>query len=332
MSPLSRYRRDLSGNTLPAISEDDSDSRSSVPSRSPPGGKQAGPLRFSPAHTPPGMAVAFSDTSSTLNGDEKGLGLRNNEHIAKRGGWKRLALIALIVILCLVALIVGLVVGLTNRTKHNSSNTPWSSSSNSKLNSTYPAGQYTIQTYLSSISPNCTTNSATWRCYPYTTYASSPIDSLTTLDLMIYAFTSTSQTSPIYTISTTPNPFSIFFSNATMVLHDSGLATERYSFNATMNKPVNPTVSLDPSNVSATCYFNNTLFEGNLYTKMNKTYPTGNSSTAFSPWPSAVSFQQLAASGSSTPDCIDVNGVTVGNFTIQTGGDTCTCDYMNYGT
>jgi hypothetical protein len=48
-------------------------------------------------------------------------GLINNKHIAKRGGWKRLTIIALVIILCLVGLIVGLVVGLRNRHKTSSS-------------------------------------------------------------------------------------------------------------------------------------------------------------------------------------------------------------------
>ena len=44
--------------------------------------------------------------------------IANNKHIAKRGGWTRLLLIALAMIVCLVGLIVGLVVGLR---KHKSS-------------------------------------------------------------------------------------------------------------------------------------------------------------------------------------------------------------------
>ena len=48
----------------------------------------------------------------------------NNKHIAKRGGWKRLLIIAIIVALCIVGLVVGLVVGLRNRHK-NSYGTPF---------------------------------------------------------------------------------------------------------------------------------------------------------------------------------------------------------------
>jgi hypothetical protein len=39
----------------------------------------------------------------------------NNKHVAKRGGWLRLCLIALVVMLCIVGLVVGLVVGLRKR-------------------------------------------------------------------------------------------------------------------------------------------------------------------------------------------------------------------------
>ena len=38
--------------------------------------------------------------------------IRNNVYIAQRGGWKRICLVALIVIACIVALAVGLAVGL----------------------------------------------------------------------------------------------------------------------------------------------------------------------------------------------------------------------------
>ena len=41
-------------------------------------------------------------------------GLYNNKYIARRGGWKRLAVIGLIAILFIVGLVVGLVVGLRN--------------------------------------------------------------------------------------------------------------------------------------------------------------------------------------------------------------------------
>lgn len=42
-------------------------------------------------------------------------GVLDNKHIAKRGGWKRLLIIAAVVALVIVGLVVGLVVGLRNR-------------------------------------------------------------------------------------------------------------------------------------------------------------------------------------------------------------------------
>ena len=47
-------------------------------------------------------------------------GIINNKHIAKRGGWKTLLLIVLIVMVFIVALAVGLVVGLRNRKNKSS--------------------------------------------------------------------------------------------------------------------------------------------------------------------------------------------------------------------
>ena len=48
---------------------------------------------------------------------EKFSDLRNNRHVAKRGGWTRVLLIALIVLLVIVGLGVGLGVGLTRSEK-----------------------------------------------------------------------------------------------------------------------------------------------------------------------------------------------------------------------
>lgn len=46
---------------------------------------------------------------------EKLADVRNNKFIARRGGWRRTCLIALILAAAVVALVVGLVVGLRNR-------------------------------------------------------------------------------------------------------------------------------------------------------------------------------------------------------------------------
>lgn len=62
------------------------------------------------------FAMSDASGSDTDHEQEKRLAeLRENPQIAKRGGWKRLAVVALIAILCIVGLVVGLVVGLNKR-------------------------------------------------------------------------------------------------------------------------------------------------------------------------------------------------------------------------
>lgn len=131
----SMHRRDLtSSSSLPAISEDGA---SFVEPRQPPPVPPRAwnrPLnkQFNLGATPalnyegsPPVYSHFDDTSVEGPHGEKlsevRKGVTNNRHIAKRGGWKRLGLIALIAIICIVALVVGLVVGLRNRNRSSSS-------------------------------------------------------------------------------------------------------------------------------------------------------------------------------------------------------------------
>ncbi len=73
------------------------------------------------ARTPNASPLSYSSLSSDASGEtdqEKQrqlLAIRNNKQIAKRGGWKRLALWATIISCCLVGLVAGLVIGLRNR-------------------------------------------------------------------------------------------------------------------------------------------------------------------------------------------------------------------------
>ena len=133
------HRRDLpaQGSSLPVISEDGGPSTTTP--RSTPRPPPVPPRAWNrPAHkhfglgTPPrfnyeGSPPAYNHFDGTgvegPNGEklsEVRRGIHNNKHIAKRGGWKRLTVIAIIVILCIVGLVVGLVVGLRNR-NHNAS-------------------------------------------------------------------------------------------------------------------------------------------------------------------------------------------------------------------
>jgi len=244
----------------------------------------------------------------------------------------------LLLILFIVGLTVGLVIGLGNR-RNNSSNNGASSPSaptspaRPASNTTFPAGSYAIDTFLDTVGTNCTSNPATWRCYPYSTYTESPGSSAATFDWIIQPASSGSST---YTVSSTNNPFSLVFANATMTLVDANLATERYTFEVTMNKPVVPMTAITTSNVAATCYFNSTTFAASLYTRMAMSFGSNSTSNstgnAFAPWPYAASMEQVATSGSTVPECYDAQGNLIGNFTVESSGRQCNCLYMNYDT
>lgn len=338
MKSAGSHRRDRSGNTLPAIDEDGAAYSFPVP---PPVPTIPPSYSSSPQRSPDdndNLYSAFSDTSSTapvggMGSDEKPIGgIRNRKQIAKRGGWKRLTLIIAIALLCLIGLIVGLAVGLTQRNKHNSDNTTsWASTSNSALNSTFPAGSWSIVTYLSSVSSSCSSNSATWSCYPYTTYNQSTTSSLAELNWIIYAFTSTSSSTPSYTISSTTNPFSFVFSNVSLSLINANTSNEAYTFSITMNKAVVPTAQLTSSNLATTCYYNQTTLEAVLYTQQDATWGGNVTGLSYTKWPYASSVQQITDAGSSVPDCIDIDGNEVGSFSVSSSSATCSCDYANSG-
>jgi hypothetical protein len=217
------------------------------------------------------------------------------------------------------------------RSSNSNSVSTWIPYHNATLNSTFPAGDFSVQTFLTSTSSDCTSNPATWRCYPYTTYLESPTDSLTTLDWKIHAFQTNNGTTPVYTVSSTNNPFSIIFSNLTLVMRDSNTVNERYVFNITTNKVVVPSTMLTSTNVFTTCYFNTTTFEAYLYTRMLKSLPGNSTVAAFSSWPYAVEFEEKVMSGSQTPQCVDTSGKLVGSFASPTAGESCSCKHMNYG-
>lgn len=73
---------------------------------------------------------------------------------------------------------------------------------------------------------------------------------------------------------------------------------------------------------------------------MPKTYPTTlsgdddsrNSTGSFVDWPYAVKIEQVAASGVGEPDCVDPEGNSVGDFSVEDDGQLCDCLYLNTGT
>jgi len=124
-------REPASSSSLPAISEDESSFLEHRPPPIPPRASNrpshkhfalGAPPRFNSEGSPP--ACSHFDTKAEGPNGEKlaeiRKGIVNNKHIAKRGGWKRLVLIGIIVILCIIGLVVGLVIGLRTRHKNSS--------------------------------------------------------------------------------------------------------------------------------------------------------------------------------------------------------------------
>jgi len=366
-TPASSHSRNPSSSSpLPAISEDGTSSvepRPPIPLRAsnrPPNKHFA--LGAPPRHnydSPPAYShFSFDDDAERPNAEKLAAarnGVLNNKHIAKRGGWKRLLVIAIVVILCIVGLVVGLVIGLRNRHKSSSYEGPsryitmatltsihrnggstsgsGNSPSNPATSTVFPAGSYSLTTYLSTISTNCTSNPATWTCYPYTTYSQSPSASTATFQWIIDPIPDSQN----YTISSTDNLFSIVFSNLTLSLMNSGQSDEHYYFSTTMQKPTKPSVALTDQNLASTCYFNQTSFEGYLYTKMAKTFPSGGANETdtgqpYAEWPYAVRVDQMSGGGSGTPTCLGPDGQSLGSFSVADASQECECLYLNTGT
>lgn len=204
--------------------------------------------------------------------------------------------------------------------------------------STFPAGSYSISTFLSTISTACAANPSTWRCYPYTTYNDSATGSLTTFNWII---TSTDRSNANFLISSTDNPFALSFANASLTLVDSGSSSEAYTFTVpTLQKVVIPTEALTPDGMTDTCYFNNTVFTAKLYTKMPKTYPAAGTGASGikevdgQGWPYAMSAQQTISAGTGVPDCYkSVDGADGDHVGLAAlGSGQCACAYQNYGT
>lgn len=280
---------------------------------------------------------------------EKFEDLRNNAYVARRGGWRRICTVIVIVITCVIALVVGLAVGLHN--KHNNSAAPAApSSSSSPSVGPFPIGSYTFTTFLDTTSTNCTNNAESWKCEPSVTYATSPTDSQATFNWIISAADANANSGSNLTISSTDNPFSIDFSNATLILVDAGTVNERYTFSTTVPKDVFPSFNVK-------CDYNYTTFTADLYTSKPKSYP-GNSTSAsatssaagaaatdraagapaggaFANWKYAVDATQSVGGGVDVPACYNMNngqpgGRVTSGYTVMPATDFCTCEYKNY--
>ncbi|KAK5130184.1 hypothetical protein LTR08_002393 [Meristemomyces frigidus] len=258
-----------------------------------------------------------------------------------RGGWGRLILIIALVLLVVTGLAVGLGVGLTRKKQYHSDGS--SNGSSQSAGSTpdtaiiqqYPLGEYSMITSLREVTSNCTSNPATWRCYPYSIFnptdASTNTSSLATFNWIItntssiYATNSTPATPSQgihsnLTISSTNNPFSITFTNLSLTYLNptsSNASAARYTFTFQMSKSVIPDTAITTNNAAATCFYNQTSFTGTLYLAAPRTFPSADLAEStgiggYTPWPYALQITQSSPGGENAPACYETMNGHVG--------------------
>lgn len=302
------------------------------------------------------VSESADSRDASTPGDIEKPGATTRESKGSRGGWLRLVLTAVLVLLVIIALTVGLGVGLTRR-KHKHKNQEQAAPAETPPPQRFPLGQYSLVTALKSVETNCTSNPATWSCYPYHVFNSSDnstsSSSLTTFNWVIsntsesYA---TNTSSPTFlqgapanlSISTTNDPFGITFTDKSLTYISSSTndTSARFTFSFTMPKLVIPSPAITVDNSAAECFFNQTVFEGTLYLAAKREYPSGDLAGSanlggFQQWPYAVEISQTAAGGPNVPNCYKtVNGAVGAPITAglvpQPDTQKCLCEYRNF--
>lgn len=282
-----------------------------------------------------------------------------------RGGWGRLALVVALTLLVVIGLAVGLGVGMTRRKQSKGGSNADSGQSSQPAGTTpdtgqaqqFPLGEYSMITALRTVNTSCTSNPATWRCYPYSVYDPSDSvmnsSSLATFNWIIantsstYATNTTGATSgegvpSNLTISATDNPFSISFTNQSLTYINtaSNASSARYTFNFQMAKSVIPSSSITSNNAAAECFFNSTTFTGTLYLEAGRTYPSADLADStgvggYTPWPYAIEILQASRGGEDVPACYEMVNGNVGDRILtfnstEPESSQCLCDYRNY--
>lgn len=287
-------------------------------------------------------------------GAEKSERLHENHLIAKRGGWGRLIVVLVVLVCVAIGLGVGLGVGLNHHKKSarlSSSSSTSSTTSDTALG--FPLGEYSLNTALRDIQTNCTSNAATWRCYPYSIYSNdSSASASEAVFNWILTNTSASYMSNIslpttsssgvlanISLSSSANPFSISITNASLTYYNDN-DRPRFGFNLTTSKQVVPSIALTTDNAASTCFYNKTMLVGLLYLSdaPSVTYPASSNATtldSYQAWPYALRVEQIADGGTDVPACYETVDGSVGNaitgvLTTESEIDQCVCDYANF--
>ncbi|KAI9820118.1 MAG: hypothetical protein M1832_003825 [Thelocarpon impressellum] len=286
---------------------------------------------------------AYSPFSGVVgpNG-EKLSDIRHNKHLVKRGGLWRFCGLALVVIMITVGLAVGLAVGLRKRSSPEAAAAPQNATATAAPAppGPFPIGSYSMVTFLDSVATNCTSEPDAWRCYPYSTYEESGINSAATFNWIIEAAKESASSSSNFTISSSNNPFALTFSDIPLQMLDAGLSSERYRFQVPMDKVVVPSSPITNDNSRATCWFNGTTLQAELFTKREKSFPPvsaselGSADKAYKAWPFAIEIEQVIAGGEDVPQCFKVVNGNIGDRVpgLKPVGldDVCSCNYRNW--
>ena len=284
----------------------------------------------------------------------------------RRGGWGRLAML-IAALLVVIGLAVGLGVGLTIGKKKNSDSAgegdatysqqqPEDSTSTQQL----PLGQYSFVTNLRAQQTNCTSNPATWRCYPYSVLDPSNPSTNTTSqstfnwvirnDSATYATKDTPSTPSSaggipanLTLSSTNNPFALTFTNQSLTYHsssDGNASPPMLTFNFTLPKTVVPTSAIASDNAATQCFFNSTILSGRIYLAASSSSQSPSadataSSGNLEQWPYSVEVLQSSVGGEGTPDCYKTVNGGLGERVAEglepvAEGEECRCEYSNF--
>ncbi|KAL8924288.1 MAG: hypothetical protein Q9208_004069 [Pyrenodesmia sp. 3 TL-2023] len=263
--------------------------------------------------------------------------VRNNKHIARRGGWKRICFVAFLVIAVIVGLAVGLTLGLRKKrsTPPMWPQSPENATSTSNTTGPFPAGSYTLITFLDTVRTDCSSRAEDWSCFPYHTYAESASQATANFTWVI------TNSGDGFSVSSTNNPWSINFGETPLTIMDEGSDNERYQFKTSLDKITVPSIGVN-------CFFNDTNLEGTLYTKKAPTYLSSRpadatavdgssmeSSDDFKPWPYAVDIRQTIGGDANVPECFRIQANRKGDritdgITPRPASSVCSCEYKNF--
>lgn len=341
-----RRARNSPSTRLGAIDEDSSQVAPDIPTRNP--NRRLVGLTYSNAAKLFGFGAASFKDSDVPPPDaydqivgprgEKFSDLRHNKPYSppgKAARRRKLCLGVVIILILATALAVGLGVGLTRQKRASSNNSENNSPSTpSPSSEQFPIGTYSIPVYLATQATNCTSNPATWRCYPYTTY--SPSSPSSSFSMLLWSITSPTDSTLNLLISNTNPSFSYPFTNVSLTLsngNDPRLSA--FTFTFSYRKQVVPTVDIAGDGSATRCYFDNTQVNVRLYSTAqgaggNVVGPPNGVAHTGQTWPYAIEFVETEGGA---PQCFRVvNGQETTNVSVPAlSGGQCACAYRNYG-